>query len=386
MEVVLGSPICLVFAFVIGACVGSFLNVVIYRVPLGMSVSKPRRSFCPGCKKEIPWFRNVPILTWIIQRGKCAECKGPIAFRYVFVEILTACLFLAAWWTFSTERSPSSLMAVFLVAALSVLLVSISFIDAEHMVVPVTFCYVGMVIAVAGNTLDPTLVALAGPLSEAVWWRGGLESILGMAAGWGGLAVVVILGKIFLGEKRMLFDEPVEWCLREPENDEEELSFVLRDGEQEESLGWSELFYRKKDRLEIEGHGFVLDGKPTDATSLTISRDLVRIGENEHAIEQMVSLSGKAEKVVVPREAMGAGDPPLLGLIGAFIGWKGVLFALFASCLYALVWAIAGRIGFGKQLPFGPFLALGGMTWIFGGWMIWEWYFSTLVGFGPPGP
>ena len=95
----------------------------------------------------------------------------------------------------------------------------------------------------------------------------------------------------------------------------------------------------------------------------------------------MKSFSGKADEVVIPREAMGAGDPPLLGMIGAFIGWQGVLFSLFASCVYALVAAVLGRIGFGRPLPFGPFLALGGLTWIFGGWKLWQWYFGTVAGF-----
>lgn len=384
MEAVLGNPIWLLCAFVIGACIGSFLNVVIYRVPLGMSVSEPRRSFCPRCKKEIPWYRNVPILTWILQRGKCAECGAPIAFRYVLVELLTAVLFLAAWWVFVTEQTPVAPLAAALVAVLVVLLISISFIDAEHMVVPVTFCYVGMGIAVLGSALDPTLVMLADASSEEVWWRGALGSLLGIAAGWGGLSIVVILGKFFLGEKRINFEQPAEWYLREPESDQEELSFVLKEGEQEEVLGWSDIFYRASDRLEIEGSGVLVDGERKKGASLVISREAVTIGDETFAIEKMVSLSGKADKLVIPREAMGAGDPPLLGLIGAFIGWKGVIFALFASCIFALVWAVAGRIGFGRQLPFGPFLALGGVTWIFGGWMIWEWYFSTLAGFGPP--
>ena len=87
----------------------------------------------------------------------------------------------------------------------------------------------------------------------------------------------------------------------------------------------------------------------------------------------------------IPREAMGDGDPPLLGLIGAFIGWHGVVFSLFAACIFAILWAIPARIGFGRQLPFGPFLALGAGAWIFGGWMLWEWYFQSLAGFGQRG-
>ena len=60
--------------FMMGAGIGSFLNVVIYRLPLGISVNNPRRSFCPACKKQIPWYRNIPLLSWLQLRGKCAEC------------------------------------------------------------------------------------------------------------------------------------------------------------------------------------------------------------------------------------------------------------------------------------------------------------------------
>jgi leader peptidase (prepilin peptidase)/N-methyltransferase len=298
------------------------------------------------------------------------------------VEVLTACFFLAGWYVFVTIHTPAiSPVAALLVWVLAYLLVSISFIDAEHMVIPVRFCYVGMVLALAGAAIDPTLVTLAGELASRTWWRGALESVYGIAMGWGVLALVVILGKKFLGEKRLRFEVSAEWRLREPESEEEELSFVIG----EDALGWSELFYRASDRIEIEGHGILLDGNRTKATAAVIYRESVKIGDKQYPIADLVSLSGKADRVVIPREAMGAGDPPFLGLIGAFIGWKGVLFSLFASCLYALVAAVIGRIGFGRQLPFGPYLALGGVTWIFGGWMLWQWYFDSFIGMGPPG-
>jgi leader peptidase (prepilin peptidase)/N-methyltransferase len=94
----------------------------------------------------------------------------------------------------------------------------------------------------------------------------------------------------------------------------------------------------------------------------------------------MKSLRGRAHGAVIPREAMGMGDVHLLGMIGAFFGWSGVFFSLFASSLFAILAALIGRIGFGKQLPFGPFLAMGAAAWMFGGWRLWQWYLG-LVGF-----
>src|SRR5207237_10096940 len=85
------------FAFVFGAAVGSFLNVVIYRLPLDLSVNEPERSFCPSCKQQIPWRHNLPLLSWIALRGRCANCGAPISFRYFAVELMTSPLFLTIW-------------------------------------------------------------------------------------------------------------------------------------------------------------------------------------------------------------------------------------------------------------------------------------------------
>ena len=86
-----------VLAGVFGLAIGSFLNVVIYRLPRGLSVASPARSFCPSCKTTLSCADNIPILGWLFLNGKCRYCKEPIASRYAIVELLTGLLFLAAW-------------------------------------------------------------------------------------------------------------------------------------------------------------------------------------------------------------------------------------------------------------------------------------------------
>ena len=84
--------------FFMGAGIGSFLNVVIYRLPRGISVNQPRRSFCPTCKNQIPMWLNIPLVSWIMLRGKCAKCGCSISPRYLGVEMLTGLLFYGVFW------------------------------------------------------------------------------------------------------------------------------------------------------------------------------------------------------------------------------------------------------------------------------------------------
>ena len=79
--------------FIAGLCIGSFLNVIIYRFPNNLSIIKPR-SFCPKCNTQLNWRENIPLLSWFIQRGKCKTCKTNISFRYPLIEILTGFLFI----------------------------------------------------------------------------------------------------------------------------------------------------------------------------------------------------------------------------------------------------------------------------------------------------
>ncbi len=117
------------FIFIIGLMVGSFLNVCIYRIPLEKTIVKGR-SYCPSCEKLIPWYLNVPLLSYLILGGKCKYCKAPISPVYPFVELLNAFLVLFSFLIYGF-----TLTALFLSILFSILIV-VSFIDLRHQIIP----------------------------------------------------------------------------------------------------------------------------------------------------------------------------------------------------------------------------------------------------------
>ena len=138
------------FVFILGACIGSFLNVVIYRVPAGKSIVRPG-STC-ACGTPIAWYDNIPVLSWLILRGHARCCGRPFSFRYPFVELLTAAVFLACW----LRMPPAAAVCgwVFLGS-----LICATFIDLDHMIIPDAFT-IGL--AIVGLLLSALIPALHG--------------------------------------------------------------------------------------------------------------------------------------------------------------------------------------------------------------------------------
>ena len=136
------------FAFWFGAVWGSFANVVIVRLPKNESVIHPR-SFCPQCKKSIPWFLNIPIFSWVLLRGKCRECKKKIPLRYPIVELVMGIFFAAIFHRFGFSISTVE----YLLFAFAV--ITSSFIDLDHMILPDRFTLSGIVIGLVGALINP---------------------------------------------------------------------------------------------------------------------------------------------------------------------------------------------------------------------------------------
>lgn len=139
-----------ILAGLLGVCVGSFLNVVIYRVPLGMSLAKPD-SHCPNCKYKLKWSDNIPVLSYLFLGGKCRSCKQPISFRYPAVELFNMLAWLGAVWMFWDLSKPFAVIA----ALASTLLICVFFIDLDHMLVFDRFVIMLAVLGVLTMFFDP---------------------------------------------------------------------------------------------------------------------------------------------------------------------------------------------------------------------------------------
>ena len=247
-------PVLLVVA-ALGAAVGSFLNVCIYRLPRRASLVRPP-SACPSCGRRLAWFENVPIAGYVALGGRCRTCRAPIGVRYPIVEALTAALFAAAWWFYG----PSALFASRIV--LGCALIVLFAIDLEHQLLPNVV------------TLPLIVVGFGFSLFTEPGWQG---SLVGIAVGGGSLLAMF--------------------------------------------YGW--LWLRKQ-------------------------------------------------------EALGMGDPKMLAMIGAFLGWQLTLltlvFASFAGSIVGIGLIATRRAGMQSLVPFGCFLAVGAAFAATVGPRVLDWY------------
>jgi len=251
-------------ALALGAATGSFLNVAIYRMPRGESVVAPR-SHCTSCERVIPWYDNLPVLSWLLLRGRCRGCGQPFSVRYPIVEALTAVILLGLSLQFGWGLG----LAFAFYFACSLLVVT--YIDFDHRIIPDRITLPGIAVGL--------LLALVAP-AEMRW-----QSVQSWAIG------TLVGGGIL-------------WA-----------------------VAW----------------GYAL------ATG---------------------------------REGMGGGDIKLLAMIGAFLGWQGVLLSLlmasFIGSIVGVGWMVARGADSKLAIPFGPFLSLGALVALFWGDSIIHWYISTL--------
>jgi leader peptidase (prepilin peptidase)/N-methyltransferase len=347
--------------------VGSFLNVCIHRLPRDMSVRQPARSFCPHCSQAIPWFRNIPIVSWLLLRGRCASCRQPIPARYLLVECLTAALFAAAAWKLGPMQ-PGLLAATLLLLSL---LITASFIDLEHLIIPDEITLGGVAAGMVCSSLWPELHG------ETNLWRGLAFSAAGAAAGYGILWAVAELGRLAMGRQKLEFEAPttLEWVRTD---DTAELTV---DGE---SMAWAELFVRGSERVRMQVEGGTLDGEAVGAGEWVWGFEELQCGGRVLDLNKVGRVDLKITALVLPREVMGYGDVKFLAAIGAFLGWKAVLFSVLTGSIFGAVLGTAallsGRRDLATKIPFGPYLAAGAALWIFAGAALAEAYWKVLTG------
>lgn len=340
-----------VAVLVFGLVCGSFLNAVIHRLPRGIGLAFPRRSFCPSCGRSLPWRENLPVASWLVLRGRCAGCGARISWRYPLVEVLTAGLFIWLWLVF-----PPALAAAYMV--LAALLVAATFIDLEHMILPDA-------LTVGGAAAGVVLSMLADGLQPGGSWEERLRaSLFGAAAGFAALFAVVELGKLAFGRKRVELEPAEEFEIGKDANPR-----FLRIGGEDWDL--DDLFYRPTDVLEIHLPG----GNIWRLTPSGVERD-----GRTAPYPEAAGWRGTACAVVVPREAMGFGDVKFMLTLGAFLGWPGALFSIAAGSVIGAVAGLGllafGRLGEAGRIPFGPYLAGGALLWVAAGPDLVQWYFA----------
>ncbi len=181
----------------LGACFGSFSNVLIYRLPRNLSVVGPR-SFCPSCEKTVTWYDNIPVFSWLLLRGLCRHCSAPISVRYLLVELAGAACVLVAVARFGLTIDGLSASFFLLI------LLDIAIIDWQHMIIPHTLTVwgmaIGLVMSLFGNPALPS--AMLGALTGAgviLAVSYGYRLVRGVVGMGGGDVMLMALVGVYLG-------------------------------------------------------------------------------------------------------------------------------------------------------------------------------------------
>lgn len=389
------------FAALLGAVIGSFGNVVVYRLPRGESVAFPG-SHCPNCGRQLTALDLVPVVSYLALRGRCRTCKTRISPRYPLVELVMAALFVALVLRYPPLEYGAAVVPLLVVTAM---LVMAALIDLEHFILPDVLTLPALAIALAGSSL----------------WRGvdGLPSpsaaVAGALVGAGVLVLINRIGALVL--RRFADTAERLWPLS---LDQVNLAAVvgafagLVPGLVAGVVSFVvNLVTRKTVRLpEQLAFGLWVLALVLSTTSFTVGtfasvsgsvmaagafaivgaiywwvHDLVKHDPATKAAAASATpasagassagatdVDGDDEPV-----AMGFGDVKLAAVLGAFLGWERLLVGIFLAVTIGAVGGIIGRITGGKRLvPFGPYLLLGALCALFFGGAVIDWYLGLL--------
>jgi leader peptidase (prepilin peptidase)/N-methyltransferase len=347
-------------AFLFGAAIGSFLNVCVHRMPRGQSIVSPP-SHCPQCDQPIGWRDNIPLLSYIALRGRCRHCRASIAPRYFLVELLTATLFLLVVLRFGWQW----IVPIYwlLLAGLT----AATFIDFEHYIIPNELTYGGVVLGFCLSILVPALQHASSRTAAA------LQSFWGLLCGGLALFLVAELGKLAFGRLKMPLATGTVIKIADNE---------LNVGE--EQMSWVEIFSRGSDRIRFQAAVLKFQDKVFENAAVRVSETAIEVNGTSFDLAQVGPIEATTNLVIIPREAMGLGDAKLLAGIGAFLGLRAVAFVVFASSMaggvVSLVLVLARRKDWRSRIPYGPYMALGAVIWIFYGRDLVDWYMGLIKG------
>ena len=340
--------------FTFGCLVGSFLNVCIYRMPLDLSVVSPP-SHCPHCKYSIPFYLNIPLVTWLALKGRCKNCRAPISARYFIVELVTGLAFLSCWLVFGDrDNSFHSMLTALVYGIFLAGLICATFIDFEHFIIPDEITLGGMGVGFAVSFLLPSL---HGVKTNA---EGMLQGLLGIVVGAGIIYAVLRLGKLLFGRQKLKLPSDTKIIFTET-------AVCLPDQE----IPYEELFYRNSDKIILQARTVELVDRCYRDVTVRLSVTTLQIGDEKINPADVAWLEAVSDEIILPREAMGFGDVKFMGAIGAFIGWQGALFSLMVS---SLIGAAVGTIlivlrkrEWSSRMPYGPYIAAAAVIYLFGG-------------------
>ncbi len=388
-----------VVVFVFGTVLGSFLNVVIYRLPRGRSIVRPG-SRCPHCETPIRPVDNIPILSFVMLRGRCRACRAPIGWRYVVVEVAAGLLLAGLWLHFAPVRAWVSLVSG---AVFVLLLLAVFFIDLDYQIVPDAITYPGVVagvlFAIPQGQFKSSALAAAG--------AGAAFLLIAMISGVKQLVDLVkhavrhrLRGRL----RRSRTSGGEAGSVPEPDHPEHQMERLLV------HLMVHERAVRDvvrralspDDFLDTRHRGLVqalLDAPDESAETL---RGRIEDEEQQRLLTELMleePTVPEGEREQVARDAinyirggMGGGDIKLAAMMGAFLGWPAIAVALLlaatsGAAVGLLLIASKRRsrkdaIPFGLKdaIPFGPFLALGGIVALFAADAIIRWYMGWYLG------
>ena len=238
-----------------------------------------------------------------------------------------------------------------------------SFIDLEHLIIPDQITYGGMV----AGLFCSFFVAADAPVPFRASLRlsspgaGLLDSFLGLAAGAGLIYGILRAGKLFLGRQKMDLPPATRIVFTE--------TAVQLPGEK---IAYEDLFYRKTDAIELQALRVELIDRCYANIPVRLTSDCLTIGGDTFEPEKVLCLEAWADRIVLPREAMGPADVTFMAAIGAFLGWPAVIFCLAVSSLFGSIVGgtavVLKKRDWSSRIPYGPYIAAAAVVWIFGGY------------------